>query len=572
MKNRSFSPIRAALALFLFLGAASSASAATITIVVADGPGVGFNDPTPAAPIGGNLGTTVGAQRLIAFQFAADVWGAALDSAAEIRISASFPALACTATTATLGSAGSLLALINFPGAEFPDTLYTTALASKLAGFDLVTPAESPNSDDIRARFNRNLGAPGCLTGVGWYYGLDTNQGTQISLATVLLHEFAHGLGFASFANPTTGTYLAGLSDVFAKFYFDDATGKTSDQMTTAERQASFTNPRNVVWSGSHVTGNVPAVLALGTPLLNVNTPLSIAGRYQVGAAAFGPQLTSPGVAGHVVAALDPADAAGATTFDACSPLTNAAAVVGNIALVNRGTCGFTVKVKNAQNAGAIAVLVADNVAGGPPAGLGGADATIVIPSVRITQADGAGIRTALASGPVSVLLGVDLSIRAGADTANRALLYTPNPVIVGSSVSHWDTSAFPNQLMEPNINGDLKLAVDAPFDLTRSQLRDIGWYPDKDLDFVADDGPDQCLGSNLGPTVVIGGEDTGVPNTFFTNGCTIRDLVDKCEAGASNHGGFASCVANLTNSLKGAGFITGEQKGAIQSATAHKK
>jgi hypothetical protein len=570
MTKRIFFSLLATLA--LLLSAAASAAAATVTIVVVDPPGVGFNDPTPAAPVGGNPGTTVGEQRLVSFQFAADVWGTALDSAVEIRIQASFPALSCTATTATLGSAGSILVVLNFPGAEFTDTLYTTALANKLAGVDLITPDISTNSDDIRARFNRNLGSPGCLTGIGWYYGLDTNQGNQISLVTVLLHEFAHGLGFASFANPSTGQYLANFSDVFAKFFQDNTTGKTSDQMTTAERKASFINPRNVVWTGSHVTGNVPTVLAPGTPLLQINSPSPIADRYQVGAAAFGPQLTSPGISATIVAALDPADAAGPTTFDACSPLTNAAAVAGHVALVDRGMCTFPVKVKNAQNAGALAVLVADNVAGGPPAGLGGNDPTIVIPSVRITQSDGALIRAALASGPVPALLGLDLSIRAGADVANHALLYTPNPVIPGSSVSHWDTSAFPNQLMEPNINSDLKLAVDVPADLTRSQLRDIGWYPDKDLDFVADDGPDQCLNSILSPTVVIGGEDTGVPNTFFTNGCTIRDLVDKCEAGARNHGAFGSCVAHLTNSLKDAGFISGQQKGAIQSATAHKK
>ena len=46
-------------------------------------------------------------------------------------------------------------------------------------------------------------------------------------------------------------------------------------------------------------------------------------------------------------------------------------------------------KVKNAQDAGAIGVIVADNVAGSPPAGLGGADPTITIPSVRVTLADG---------------------------------------------------------------------------------------------------------------------------------------------------------------------------------------
>jgi hypothetical protein len=285
MTTRIFFSLLATLA--LLLSAAASAAAATVTIVVVDPPGVGFNDPTPAAPVGGNPGTTVGEQRLVSFQFAADVWGTALDSAVEIRIQASFPALSCTATTATLGSAGSILVVLNFPGAEFTDTLYTTALANKLAGVDLITPDISTNSDDIRARFNRNLGSPGCLTGIGWYYGLDTNQGNQISLVTVLLHEFAHGLGFASFANPSTGQYLANFSDVFAKFFQDNTTGKTSDQMTMAERKASFINPRNVVWTGSHVTGNVPTVLAPGTPLLQINSPSPIADRYQVGAAVW---------------------------------------------------------------------------------------------------------------------------------------------------------------------------------------------------------------------------------------------------------------------------------------------
>jgi hypothetical protein len=559
--------------LSIALGPASS-RAATITIVNIDAPGVGFNDPTGAVPVGGNSGTTVGQQRLIAFQFAADVWGAALDSTVEIRIRSSFTPLACTATAATLGSAGAIQVFANFPGAQAPDTWYHVALANKLAGFDLAPgDPETFAADDINARFNSSIGTAGCLTGITWYYGLDTNHtASQLNLVTVLLHEFAHGLGFQSFANTATGSYLLGLSDIFLKFYFDNTTGKTSDQMTQAERQTSFINPRNVVWTGSHVTSGVPNVLALGTPLLRVNAPASIAGVYQVGAAAFGPQLSSPGVAGDVVAALDPADASGPSTFDGCTPLTNAAAVVGRIALVDRGTCGFTAKVKNAQNAGAIAVIIADNVAGGPPAGLGGADPTITIPSVRITQADGAAIRAALGSATVSAVLGVDLTVRSGADRLGRVLLYTPNPRIAGSSVSHWDTSAFPNQLMEPNINSDLKLAVDVPVDLTHAQLRDVGWYPDKDLDLVPDDGPDQCLNSILSPTVVIGGEDTGVPNTLFTNGCTIRDLVDKCEAGADNHGAFGSCVAHLTNALKASGFISGGQKGEIQSAAAHKK
>ena len=63
-------------------------------------------------------------------------------------------------------------------------------------------------------------------------------------------------------------------------------------------------------------------------------------------------------------------------------------AVAGRIALLDRGTCGFVVKAKNAQNAGAIAVVIADNVAGSPPPGMAGVDPTVVIPAVRITLAD----------------------------------------------------------------------------------------------------------------------------------------------------------------------------------------
>src|SRR5262245_38810562 len=32
------------------------------------------------------------------------------------------------------------------------------------------------SADDLLARFNSSLGQTGCLTGIGWYYGLDANQ------------------------------------------------------------------------------------------------------------------------------------------------------------------------------------------------------------------------------------------------------------------------------------------------------------------------------------------------------------------------------------------------------------
>ena len=44
------------------------------------------------------------------------------------------------------------------------------------------------------------------------------------------------------------------------------------------------------------------------------------------------------------------------------------------------------------------------------------------------------------------------------------------NPVSPGSSISHWDTAAKPNQLMEPAINGDLAASVQPPQDLQHAR------------------------------------------------------------------------------------------------------
>ena len=467
---------RVAIALSLsvaLLAPVPAHAAATIVIVNGNAAGVGFNDPTPAAPVGGNAGTTLGQQRLNAFQAAANVWGASITSVPTIRILSTFEPLTCTATSAVLGSAGAIQVFRDFAGASFDGTWYSQSLANALVGVNL-----DPATNEIRARFNSNLGQPGCLTGVPFYLGLDNNHGTAIDLFTVLLHEFGHGLNFQTFTNGSTGAYLVGFPSVFDHFLFDQTANKGWVQMTNAERAASAINPRKLSWIGANVTNAVPSVLTAGTPELEVSAPASVAGLYLVGAAAFGPQLSSGPFGGELMPVVD-TSAAG----PGCNPLSsaNAAAVSGKVALIDRGVCGFTVKVKNAQDAGAVAVLIGDNVAGSPPAGLGGADPTITIPSVRITLADSNTLKAQLryrsrTHSGVFVSLQVDNSVFAGADSANRVLLYTPNPFQGGSSVSHWDTSAFRNLLMEPAINGDLTHSLEPPADLTLPLLRDLGW------------------------------------------------------------------------------------------------
>src|SRR5262249_21663897 len=159
-----------------------------------------------------------------------------------------------------------------------------------------------PTTPQIRARFNVNLGQPGCLTGVFFYLGLDNNHGANVDLVTVLLHEFAHGLGFQAFVTQA-GSFLGPpfLPSIFNRFQLDTSTNKMWDVMTNAERAASALNTRKVVWTGANVTGDVLSVLAPGTPQLAVSAPASLAGDYLVGTAAFGPPLSSPGVSGEVM-------------------------------------------------------------------------------------------------------------------------------------------------------------------------------------------------------------------------------------------------------------------------------
>jgi len=456
------------------LSTSAAWAAATITIVNGDRAGVGFNDATPVAPVGGNAGTTLGAQRLNAFQAAASKWGGTLTSAVTIRILATWEALPCNDGGAVLGSAGALEVFRDFPGAPVANAWFSKAETNKYAGADV-----DPATPDIRARFNVNLGQPGCFSGTPFYLGLDNLHGAEVDLVTVLQHEFAHGLGFQTYTDDETGEQLDGVPSIWDYFLLDTSTGKLWKDMSDAERAASALKSGKLVWNGALVRQAAPTVLQQGTPVLTMLAPAGVAGIIQVGTASFGPPLASPGVTAEVMPVVDTPPDRG-LAFTPLSPA-NALAVNGKIALIDRGACTFVVKVKNAQDAGAVGVIIADNVAGAPPPGLGGSDPGILIPAVRITLDDSNRLKAALATrsrahSGVFANLGVNLAIRAGTDAAGRVLMYAPDPNQPGSSVSHYDVSAFPNLLMEPSINGDLSHEVTPPRDLTFPLLRDIGW------------------------------------------------------------------------------------------------
>ena len=227
------------------------AHTAVVTVVNLDGAGEGFNDPSApdlASTTGGNNGATLGAQRLIAFQHAADIWANRLSSPVEIRINANLNPLTCNSTSAVLGSASATTVHRDFTGAPLANTWYPQALANSRAGIDL-----APGNSDIVAQFNSRIGTT-CAFPLVWYYGLDVNPPPgALDFVSVVLHELGHGLGFQSFVDLPSGAKLSGLDDAFSLKLEDHSTGKLYRQMTDVERVTASQNSGNLHWVGENV-------------------------------------------------------------------------------------------------------------------------------------------------------------------------------------------------------------------------------------------------------------------------------------------------------------------------------
>ena len=522
---------------------AGNALAANIIPVNADPAGQGLNDTTPLAPAGGNPGTSIGEQRRIAYQFAADLWGAVLVSPVDIRVQASFQALQCNAAGTVLGSAGtSPIYVLTEPGK--PDTLYHGALADALIGEDLQGGA----GVDIISRFNASYGLTNpdgtpCSPGSGWYYGLDGNTPAgKTNFLNVVMHEIAHGLGFSGFGSVVTGAPLAGYQDIYSRFAWNNVTNQGWYQMTNAGRVAAVIGG-NLAFRGPIVTSQVPLVLDEKIVLRASGT---VSGDYSYGTAAFGPAPTAANFTGSVVLVND--GSASPSLGCAASP---AGAYAGKIAIVDRGTCAFEIKARFAQDAGAKAVIVANNV----NALLSmGEDASVAatVPTLSVSSVSGAAIKAGLPG--VNVTLATLPGTLAGADANGYALLYSPNPVAQGSSFSHYDVSTTPNALMEPAITSTL--AANYNVDLTNALFQDEGW-------------------TLTAGNARIAGCDTGIPVSQVGGliiGANVIAQSNICEIGAANHGAYVSCMTAYRNKLRSAGLINTTQAGKLNACVARNR
>ncbi|TQF15039.1 aldo/keto reductase [Myxococcus llanfairpwllgwyngyllgogerychwyrndrobwllllantysiliogogogochensis] len=212
---------------------------------------------------------------------------------------------------------------------------------------------------------------------------------TQLFYVNNWLHDDYYDVGFDEAAGNGQQDNLGrgGLGGDRIKAEAQDYSGVNNANMATPADGAS---PRMQMYI---FTGTQPQLT------FEVTAPEEVARPYTFIAAQFSPRFFA--ASARVVQALDAADAAGPSTTDGCSALTNAAEIAGQIALVDRGTCGLHLKVLLAQAAGATGVIIANSPGQALPAGMGATEglALPAIGAVMIQSGDAELLRKHLSTG-----------------------------------------------------------------------------------------------------------------------------------------------------------------------------
>lgn len=262
--------------LCLTLSAPSAFAKAQIRLINLDSIGEGLNDTEPATPVGGNLGTTLGEQRLNALRYAADILETILASDVTIEIGVSFNPQGGSFFAAPLAAAGPNTYHFNFEGAIATDVWHVQALANKLFGADLAEAGQCivvSDCYDVAAIFNSSIDSPTVLGDSSWYYGYDgptaaaTNEGNDFDLITVALHEWLHGIGFISFVDFATGGFIPTqegqeLPDLYSSLIrLQDGSPTGFSDMNSAQRLTAMRSEGRLQWTGTR-TNQVAATTA----------------------------------------------------------------------------------------------------------------------------------------------------------------------------------------------------------------------------------------------------------------------------------------------------------------------
>ena len=205
------------------------------------------------------------------------------------------------------------------------------------------------------------------------------------------------------------------MHDVFYHYGFDEQSGNfqlnnygnggnQGDYVIAEAQDGSGLNNANFATGSDGVSGRMQMYLwnspgeVLGSFLTINNGPL--AGSYYSRDSQFAPSLPATPITADLALMIDDNSGESEDPYDGCDPLINAGSLNGKIAVIRRGSCDFVFKTQQAQDAGAIAVIMINNVLGDPII-MGGTGTGITIPAILIYKTDGDAIISSLLNGDI---------------------------------------------------------------------------------------------------------------------------------------------------------------------------
>ena len=194
------------------------------------------------------------AQAQTAFTYAANLWGALLNSSVPIKINACWTHL----SPDVLGHSGANDSYRDF-GAGQAHTWYAVALANALIGADL-NDSDGWDSDGFNGDADAEMDIA-YNNSFNWYFGTDGNTPmSQYDFVSVVLHEIAHGLNFAGTMYVSSGQgrwgYGTGYPDIYDRFAED---GNGVSLLNTG----TYSNPSAAL--ANALTGHLGGVFFDGT-------------------------------------------------------------------------------------------------------------------------------------------------------------------------------------------------------------------------------------------------------------------------------------------------------------------
>ncbi len=210
---------------------------------------------------------------------------------------------------------------------------------------------------------------------------------TQLFYMNNFMHDFTYNYGFDEQAGN------------FQNFNYQTA-GKDGDAIDAEALDGSRKNNATFLPRPDGSPGRMQMFLWNRKSLqhLNIPSPSPLAGSYRSNVSSFGPNLDSLTIRGQIVQAFDDSE----FPFLACNTIVNKEEVAGKIALIYRGDCSYVEKVSNAQEAGAIGVIIA-NYANSLITPGGNPTIPITIPTIAVASSTADRIISELENGVTAI-------------------------------------------------------------------------------------------------------------------------------------------------------------------------